>query len=255
MGARSIVSMLKDTQFQQQIEKILNVNYHTNNLKTIIKGAENFMNYQMLVNKDHKIDDQVLKNEIIPNIVAIETIKNNKMIFETFGIDDNTTYLEKKTAEKFKEFQNFAKENGIIIDVSSGYLSLKQQGKKYDYFVKKKGKEWADISSCLPGYSEHNTGLAMDFDIFLNGKWSGIALDENGNTNPTTDWLHTQLHKFGFILRYPKGKENITKMKFEPWHIRYVGEDLAKYLYENNLTLEEYYLQSDNKSNDDLKST
>lgn len=201
------------------------------------------MNYQMLVNKDHKLDEYEYENEIKTNLVPIKTIKNNDIVFKTFGIKDKTTYLERKTAEKFKEFQDFAKQNGILIDITSGFLSFEQQGKKYDYFVQKRGKAWADKSSCLPGYSEHNTGLAMDFDIFLNGKWAGIALDKNGNTNPTTDWLHTKLHNFGFILRYPRGKENITKMKFEPWHIRYVCEELATHLYENHLTLEEYYLQ------------
>ena len=202
------------------------------------------MDYTMIINKEHKIDENVLKNDIEPNIVAIDTIKNNDVVFRTFGIEDKKTYLEKTTAENFKRFQDFARENKVIIDVTSGYLSLEQQQKKYDYFVAKKGKEWADISSCLPGYSEHNTGLAMDFDIFLNGKWGGIALDKNGNINQTTKWLHTQLHKFGFILRYPKGKEDITKMKFEPWHIRYVGDGPAKYIYENNLTLEEYHQEN-----------
>ena len=93
----------------------------------------------------------------------------------------------------------------------------------------------------MPGYSEHNTGLCIDCDIFRNGRWAGIALNKDGRINEETAWLHTVLHKFGFILRYPKGKEDITKMKFEPWHIRYVGEKVAEYIYENNLTLEEYH--------------
>ena len=108
------------------------------------------------------------------------------------------------------------------------------------------GLEFAEKSACKGGYSEHNTGLAMDCDIFRNMKWAGIALDENGNTNEQTDWLHGVLHKFGFILRYPKGKEEITKMKFEPWHIRYVQEEPAKYIYENSLTLEEYHQEIKN---------
>ena len=199
------------------------------------------MDYAMLVNKTHKIDDKTFENDIKPNIVAVETQKNNDLVFKTFGIEDKQTYLEKTTTEKFKKFQDFAKQKGIIIDITSGYLSFEQQNIKYQYFIKKGGQEWADKSSCPAGYSEHNTGLAMDFDIFLNGRWGGIALDKHGNTNPKTDWLHKHLHEFGFILRYPRGKEHITKMKFEPWHIRYVGEELAKYIYENNLTLEEYY--------------
>lgn len=197
----------------------------------------------MLVNRDNKIEKETYENEIVPNIIAVKTKKNNEIVFKTFGIEDRKTYLEKKTAEKFGELQDFAKKNGIIIDVTSGYLSFEQQNKKYNYFIEKGGKEWADKSSCPAGYSEHNTGLAMDFDIFLNGRWGGIALDKNGNTNEKAKWIHAHLHEFGFILRYPEGKEAITKMKYEPWHIRYVGEGLAKYLYENNLTLEEFYEQ------------
>ena len=201
------------------------------------------MDYQMLVNRDHKLEKETYENEIVPNIIAVKTKKNNDVVFRVFGIKDKKTYLEKKTAEKFGEFQKFAKSNGIIIDITSGYLSFEQQNKKYNYFINHGGQEWADKSSCPAGYSEHNTGLAMDFDIFLNGRWGGIALDKNGNTNEQTKWLHKHLHKFGFILRYPEGKENITKMKFEPWHIRYVGEETAKYIYENDLTLEEYHEQ------------
>ncbi len=205
------------------------------------------MNYEILINKKNKLDEKYLSKIIIPNIVPIDSLKNNDIVYKTFGIEDKTTYLERKTAEKFKELRNYARENGITLDITSGYLSLEQQGKKYNYFLEKHGLEFAQKSACLPGYSEHNTGLALDCDIFKNGKWAGIALDENGNINKETAWLHTVLHRFGFILRYPKGKESITEMKFEPWHIRYVGEKLAEYIYDNKLTLEEYYRQKNNK--------
>ncbi len=201
------------------------------------------MDYKMLVNRTHKLEKEVYENEIVPNIIEIKTKKNNDIVFKTFGIEDSKTYLESKTAEKFKKLQDFASQNGIIIDVTSGYLSFEQQNKKYNYFIEKGGQEWADKSSCPAGYSEHNTGLAIDFDIFINGHWGGIALGKNGSTNQKAKWIHKHLHEFGFILRYPEGKENITKMKYEPWHIRYVGEELAEYLYQNNLTLEEYYEQ------------
>ncbi len=199
------------------------------------------MDYQILVNKTHGIDEEYFKKIIEPEIIAVDPVKNNEIVYRTFGIKERKTYLEKKTAEQFQKLKNYAKENGIILGITSGYLSFKQQETKYNYFVEKKGIEFAQKSACLPGYSEHNTGLAMDCDIFRGGKWAGIAPDENGNINKETAWLHTVLHKFGFILRYPKGKEDITQMKFEPWHIRYVGEDLAEYIYKNNLTLEEYY--------------
>ena len=213
-----------------------------------MKGDCFVMDYQILINKTHKLNDEYLKNTIVPQIVKVDPIKNNKIVYRTFGIKENATFLEKKTAEQFEKLRVFARENGIILGITSGYLSPEQQGVKYEYFVRKKGIEFAKKSACLPGYSEHNTGLAMDCDIFRNGKWAGIAPDENGNINQETAWLHSVLPKFGFILRYPKGKESITGMKFEPWHIRYVGEELAEYLTSNKLTMEEYYESKSEKN-------
>lgn len=195
----------------------------------------------MLVNKTNKIDENYYEEFIKPSIVAVESFKNNDIVYKTFGIEDKKTYLEKKTAEQFTKLRDYALKNNVYLGISSGFLTFEQQGKKYEYFLNKRGKEFAEKSACLPGYSEHNTGLALDCDIFIDSKWGGIAVDENGNINSQTAWLHSVLDKFGFILRYPAGKENITKMKFEPWHIRYIGEELAGYLYLNNLTLEEYY--------------
>ncbi len=199
------------------------------------------INYQILVNKENKIDNSYYENVIIPSIIPVDPFKNNDVVYRVFEIEDKTTYLEKLTYEKFVALRDYAKENEICLGITSGFLTFDQQKFKYDYFLNKHGKEFAEKSACLPGYSEHNTGLAMDCDIFRNSKWAGIALNEDGSINDETKWLHGALHKFGFILRYPAGKESITKMKFEPWHIRYVGEKLAKFLFENELTLEEYY--------------
>ena len=211
------------------------------NTRHVLERRNLGMNYEILVNKTHRIEDDYFKNIIVPSIIEVDPSKNNETVYKIFGIKENKTYLEKKTADQYKKMKEYAEQNGIILGITSGYLSFKQQEAKYNYFLEKKGIEFAKKSACLPGYSEHNTGLAMDCDIFRNGHWMGIALDKDGNINEDTAWLHTILHKFGFILRYPKGKESITEMKFEPWHIRYVGEELAKYLYNNKLTLEEYY--------------
>ena len=166
------------------------------------------LDYSILVNKNNGIDEKFVNETVVPNLVRTESIKNNNVVFDTFKIKERVNFLEKETYKNFRELQNYCKK-----------------------------------SACLAGYSEHNTGLCLDCDLFINGKWCGIALNKDGSINNQTAWLHTILHKFGFILRYPKGKENITNMKFEPWHIRYVGNDLAKYLYENKLTLEEYHQQ------------
>lgn len=196
--------------------------------------------YQILVNKDHELEKSYYETVILPSIVEVEAFKNNEIVYKSFGIKDCKTYLEKKTAQEFANLRNYALENGITLGITSGFLTFEQQKIKYDYFVKKKGKEFAEKSACVPGFSEHNTGLAMDVDIFKDSRWAGIAVKPDGSINEETKKLHGMLHKFGFILRYPKGKEDITKMKFEPWHIRYVGRKIAKFIFEKNLTLEEY---------------
>ena len=92
------------------------------------------------------------------------------------------------------------------------------------------------FSKCPPGTSEHNTGLAFDF-IITNNK-------NSLKTNYDSDeyfYLENIAYLYGFIIRYPKDKEEITGYNYEPWHLRYVGQELAKYLKKNNLTLEEYY--------------
>ena len=97
------------------------------------------------------------------------------------------------------------------------------------------------MCSARKGHSEHQTGLAVDVsDIF--GEYDDFA-----NTKEF-EWMMDNAYKYGFILRYPKYKTDITGFKYEPWHYRYIGIDMAKYLYNNNLTLEEYYLINKKKA-------
>ncbi len=199
------------------------------------------MDYAILINKINKIDENYYRNVVMPSIVPVESFKNNDLIYKSFEITERKTYLERKTAQQFTKLRNYALKNGIYLGITNGFLTFEQQRIKYEYFLNKRGKEFAERSACLPGYSEHHTGLALDCDIFMHSRWGGIAVTRDRNINSQTAWLHGALYKFGFILRYPVDKEYITKMKFEPWHIRYIGEEIAGYLYMNNLTLEEFY--------------
>ena len=99
--------------------------------------------------------------------------------------------------------------------------------------TKNHGKDAADTFSARPGYSEHQTGLTTDINTS-----SSKANFENSKEYA---WLIKNSYKYGFILRYPKDKEYLTGYKYEPWHYRYVGKDVAKYIYENDITYEEYY--------------
>lgn len=196
------------------------------------------MNYEILVNKDNPIDLNYLKNTIIPSLVPIEFTRDNDDLFNEFGISDKKIFLEQETAHAWNELKKFLISKGIQFDICSGYLSLEQQQNKYNNFLKRNGILMTKKRISIPGYSEHHTGLAIDCDYYKDGDWAGICDDNNDETK----YIHSILHHFGFILRYPKDKQDITQMQYEPWHIRYVGKYLANKLYEENITLEEYYL-------------
>jgi len=138
--------------------------------------------------------------------------------------------MRKEAANNFMKMADAATLDNIVIKNASGYRSYNYQVNLYDNYVKKDGKEAADTYSARPGFSEHQTGFALDINM------------DNINFYETIEyqWLSKNAYKYGFILRYPKDKEYITGYKFEPWHYRYVGRKHSKKIYENNLTLEEY---------------
>ena len=117
----------------------------------------------------------------------------------------------------------------------SGYRSFERQREIFKRNYKRDGEK-ASKYSARPGQSEHQTGLAMDVTCAE----ANFELTETFEHTKAYEWLTENMHNYGFILRYPKGKEKITGYIFEPWHLRYVGKALAKELYQNNLTLEEY---------------
>ena len=119
---------------------------------------------------------------------------------------------------------------GLNLYISSGYRSYYTQDKIYNNYVAKDGKQKADTYSARAGHSEHQTGLAFD----LNSVSSSFGYTDEGK------WIKDNCYLYGFIIRYPEGKESITGYMYEPWHLRYVG-DVASNIYESNLCLEEYF--------------
>ena len=155
-------------------------------------------------------------------------------------VDVNSRYAknvaaEEKTYLAFKELQKYALENGYDIDIESGYRSIEHQIKVYEDCVNKKGLEHTKKYVAMPGYSEHHTGLAIDICLKNGDKF----LVDHDLPDDFNAFLKDNAFKYDFIIRYPKGKENITGYNSEPWHLRYVG-GTAKYIGNNNLTLEEY---------------
>ncbi|WP_339196362.1 M15 family metallopeptidase [Solibacillus sp. FSL R5-0449] len=142
-----------------------------------------------------------------------------------------------KARAAFEKMAKAAKENGLELVAFSGFRSYEYQQTLYDRYVKRDGKEAADRYSARPGYSEHQTGLA--FDIGEKGREELWLTNEFGDTE-AGQWLAQNAHKYGFILRYPKGKEEITGFMHESWHFRYLEGELATKVYEAGVTLEEY---------------
>ena len=132
----------------------------------------------------------------------------------------------------FNKMQNDAKKSNINLRIISGFRSYQTQQSLYNNYAARDGKNAADRYSARAGHSEHQTGLAADIN----------SLEQTFEYTSEGKWLNNNCYKYGFIIRYPKGKESITGYMFEPWHIRYVGVDIATKLYNNGnwLSLEEY---------------
>lgn len=141
--------------------------------------------------------------------------------------------METETYAAFKKMFQAAQADGYQLYVTSGYRGYDEQDEVYASYLAEGGEEHALKYAAKPGYSEHQTGRALD--IFTPG-----ATTQSFADSPVAAWLAAHAHEYGFILRYPKGKENLTGYNYEPWHYRYVGQAAAAEIRRRELTLEEY---------------
>ncbi len=130
-----------------------------------------------------------------------------------------------------------AQDDGIELVFGSGYRSESLQRQFYESYVERDGQEAADRYSARPGTSEHQTGLAVD----VTSPSLTCHLEICFEDTPQGEWVAENAHEYGFIIRYLDDKEHITGFQYEPWHLRYVGEELATELYESNQTMEEFF--------------
>lgn len=147
--------------------------------------------------------------------------------------------MRKPAAAAFKKLAAAAKEEGHTIKITSGYRPYAYQKQIFERYVNKDGRYSAEQYSAEPGHSEHQTGLVAD----VSSPSVNYNLVQAYGATQEGAWLAKNAHKYGFIIRFPKGKEDITGYKYEPWHIRYVGKAAAKEIYKQKLTLEEYLEQ------------
>lgn len=145
--------------------------------------------------------------------------------------------LREPAARAVEQMVAAASAEGIYLRLISAYRSYDTQVSVYGSFVANQGQAFADTTSARPGHSEHQTGLTADFDAA-----DGCTLDGCFANTPSGLWLHTRAAEFGFVERYPLGKEHITGYMAEPWHYRYVGTELALEMRTQGvLTLEEFF--------------
>lgn len=175
-------------------------------------------------------------NETLPQEPTV--LKGILMASKQYPLPADYAPGESKEARAaFEEMAAAARVDGFELVAFSGYRSFERQQELYKRYVKNDGQEAADRYSARPGHSEHQTGLA--FDIGEQNFEEHFARESFGETE-AGKWVASNAHKYGFIMRYPNGKEKITGYMYEPWHFRYVGKELAKKLTESGLTVEEY---------------
>ena len=187
--------------------------------------------YLVLVNKENKLPDNWL------DMIILKPAKN--FLGEDF-------LVEEVALEHFNALRNELLDEGIQIELDSTYRSLEEQQEIWDEWLAdpELGPEYCEKYLAKVGYSEHHTGLAIDVFIIKPDGYHERDNDEMIADVKTFAIIHEKLARFGFILRYPEGKESITGYNYEPWHFRFVGEAIAKEIYEQNLTLEEYLEQN-----------
>ena len=179
----------------------------------------------VLVNKQYGLPESYEPTDLVdPNVPFTFKEKNEKR------------KMRKEAAKALEALFAGAKKDGISLAGVSAYRSFSTQKVVFDKYVKQDGLEKAKTYSAVPGFSEHETGLAIDVSG-LSGKCA--AEDCFGGTKEA-DWLAKHAWEYGYIIRYPKGKESITGYQYEPWHIRYVGTKTAKEINDKGITLEEF---------------
>ncbi|GAA0471068.1 M15 family metallopeptidase [Alkalibacillus silvisoli] len=181
------------------------------------------------------IDVIVNKERRLPNGYEPEDLMIADVDYH--AVNEERKHLREEAAGALEDLFEAASEEGHQLVAVSGYRSEQTQEVVFASNVDRHGEEHAEQYSAQPGYSEHQTGLAMDVSTAS----IGYALSEEFGETQEGKWVAENGHKHGFIIRYLEGKSEITGYGYEPWHLRYVGEDLATSVYQSGLTLEEYF--------------
>lgn len=178
----------------------------------------------ILVNKTHVLD----KDYVPETLVSVKYAAEDR--------DPESQKMVPEAAYAFNTLAEAALAEGHTIKVTTAYRTYEYQEELYNNYLNTRGSAWTEVYSAKPGASEHQTGYAAD----VSSPDMDYKLRTKFGSSPEGLWLAENAHRFGFIIRYPENKTDITGYMAEPWHIRYVGIDAATEIYEKDLTLEEY---------------
>ncbi|GAA4716198.1 M15 family metallopeptidase [Brevibacillus fulvus] len=200
-------------------------------IKTVngIPTVTNPEDLSVVVNKQRSLPPGYVPQDLVaPNVPFSFQEKSEKRL------------MRREAASALEKMFAAAKEEGVTLLGVSAYRSEATQKGLFAYYVETQGLEHAERFSAHPGKSEHQTGLAID----VSGRDAATRLEQTFAETIEGKWLAAHAHQFGFIIRYPKGKEEMTGYAYEPWHIRYVGVNMAKEIAEQGITLEQYFADS-----------
>ncbi|WP_431800294.1 M15 family metallopeptidase [Halobacillus andaensis] len=181
---------------------------------------------EVVVNKSRKLPEGYEPEELVKPDVRFP-----------FEEDLPKKYMQTEAAEALENLFSAAEEDGLKLYATSGYRSYDTQKQIYENNVAERGQEEADKFSARPGTSEHQTGLAMD----VTTAEMEFKLEQSFIDTEAGKWLADHAHEHGFVIRYLEGTTDITGYEYEPWHLRYVGEELSTDIHETGGTLEEFF--------------
>ena len=184
-----------------------------------VKKADLTKNNLILVNKYNKLDQSYIPDGLF-NMNLTYAYENRK--------------VNQEVNEAFIKMYKDAKEEGYDLFVTSAFRSFDYQQTLYNNYISMYGVDYANTVSAQAGFSEHQTGLALDILT------PGVSMSDFKNTKEY-EWLISNSYKYGFILRYPENKTHLTGYAFESWHYRYLGEEIAKKVFDEGITYDEYY--------------
>ncbi len=221
---------------QQEIERQIKINQQLELQKRKdqqqYSSLDPFYKNIQIIGNPSALDVLINKQNKLPE----SYIPNNLVLLDLPQLNSSKHYLVDVAYIALKGLINEAKINNHKLVIVSTYRSYQTQNRIYNNYVQRSGQKKADTYSARPGHSEHQSGLAVDISAkSLNG-----SLSQKFGATPEGTWLAQNAHRFGFILRYPENKSNITGYMYEPWHFRFVGFEIASAVYQCQCTYEEY---------------